>query len=304
MLHTIRFEFFPVIIWYLFFAALGWITFPLAYTCFRFFPDRGFFLAKIQGVFLVSYLIWFSTSCGFIHYYRHSITLILLLYVIINFILLFYQFERILKFVKTHIKLFLLSEGIFLVFFLGCVIIRMYNPDLTGAEKEADFTILNAILHSKTFPPKDTWFVGSPINYYYFGYLIWTTVIKFTGIISPIGFNLGLATTVALAATGAFGLVYHLTQRISYSIFSSLLLSALGNLDGLVQVFEKFPLSPFYKGGEVFPFDWWRSSRVIPDTINEFPYFSFLLGDLHAHFMSIPFGLLLLGLLSQFVAYF
>ena len=144
-----------MIIWYLFFVALGWITFPLAYTCFHHFPDRGFSLAKIQGVFLISYLIWFSTSCGLIHYYHRSIILLLLLYVIINFILLFYQFEHILEFVKTHIKLFLVIEGIFLVFFLGCVIIRMYNPDLTGAEKEADFTFLNAILHSKTFPPKD-----------------------------------------------------------------------------------------------------------------------------------------------------
>jgi len=216
------------------------------------------------------------------------------LYVIINFILLIYQFKRILEFVKTHIKLFLLIEGIFLVFFLGCVIIRMYNPDLTGAEKEADFTFINAILHSKTFPPKDTWFAGSSINYYYFGYLIWATVVKLSGIIAPIGFNLALATTVALTATGAFGLVYHFTKRVSYSIVSSLFLSVLGNLDGLAQIFTR--------QGYPLPFDWWRSSRVIPDTINEFPYFSFLLGDLHAHFMSIPFVLLLLGLLSQFVS--
>ncbi len=298
------FEFPPVIIWYLFFVALGWGTFPLAYTCFRHFPDRGFALAKTQGIFLISYLIWISISSGFTYYYRSSITWILFLYLIINGILLVSQFRSILGFVKTRIKLFLLIEGIFLVFFLGCVLIRMYNPDLTGAEKEADFTFLNAILHSKTFPPKDTWFAGSSINYYYFGYLVWATAIKFTKIISPIGFNLALAAIVALSAVGAFGLVYHFTRRVSYGIISSFFLCVLGNLDGLVQIFEKSPLFPLYKGGNVFPFDWWRSSRVIPDTINEFPYFSFLLGDLHAHFMAIPFVLLLLGLLSQFVFYF
>lgn len=41
---------------------------------------------------------------------------------------------------------------------------------------------------------------------------------------------------------------------------------------------------------------WWRGSRIIPGTITEFPFFSFLLGDLHPHVMSIPLVLLSLGL--------
>lgn len=41
---------------------------------------------------------------------------------------------------------------------------------------------------------------------------------------------------------------------------------------------------------------WWRGSRIIPGTITEFPFFSFLLGDLHPHVMSLPLVLLALGL--------
>jgi YYY domain-containing protein len=46
---------------------------------------------------------------------------------------------------------------------------------------------------------------------------------------------------------------------------------------------------------------WWRASRVVQDydlagkvdeIIDEFPFFSFLLGDLHPHVLAIPFGLL------------
>ena len=44
---------------------------------------------------------------------------------------------------------------------------------------------------------------------------------------------------------------------------------------------------------------WWRGSRIIPNTITEFPFFSFLLGDLHPHVMAIPLVLLSLGLSSM-----
>lgn len=50
---------------------------------------------------------------------------------------------------------------------------------------------------------------------------------------------------------------------------------------------------------------WWRASRVIQDydlagtwreVIDEFPFFSFLLGDLHPHVLAMPFALLAVGL--------
>ena len=46
-------------------------------------------------------------------------------------------------------------------------------------------------------------------------------------------------------------------------------------------------------------YDWFGVSRVIPDTINEFPAFSFMLGDLHAHVIAIPFTLLALAFALQ-----
>ena len=52
---------------------------------------------------------------------------------------------------------------------------------------------------------------------------------------------------------------------------------------------------------------WWRASRVIHDLdplgnsmgiqpIDEFPGFSFLLGDMHPHVLALPFVLLALAL--------
>ena len=48
--------------------------------------------------------------------------------------------------------------------------------------------------------------------------------------------------------------------------------------------------APWYSG-----YDFWRSSRAIENTINEFPAFSFVLGDLHAHLSSL---VVLLGALN------
>jgi YYY domain-containing protein len=50
---------------------------------------------------------------------------------------------------------------------------------------------------------------------------------------------------------------------------------------------------------------WWRASRVvvdtrldgeIPEVIDEFPFFSYLLGDLHPHVLAMPFAFLAMGL--------
>jgi len=50
---------------------------------------------------------------------------------------------------------------------------------------------------------------------------------------------------------------------------------------------------------------WWRASRVVQDyglaggfreVIDEFPFFSYLLGDLHPHVLAMPFGLLAISL--------
>lgn len=48
-------------------------------------------------------------------------------------------------------------------------------------------------------------------------------------------------------------------------------------------------------------YDFWGPSRVIPGTINEFPYWSFLFADLHPHLIGIPFAALFLALILVMV---
>ena len=96
--------------------------------------------------------------------------------------------------------------------------------------------------------------------------------------------------------------------------------AVIGNLDGIVQIVQA-AWGRLVHGAAWAGFDFWRSSRVIPPLesfeppalafwlpdhipgdagtswhITEFPFFTFLFADLHAHMMVIPFTLLALGL--------
>jgi YYY domain-containing protein len=65
-----------------------------------------------------------------------------------------------------------------------------------------------------------------------------------------------------------------------------------GNIDGLLQVLEGASRT-FFQDQQFGFFDFWRSSRMMApgspgNEITEFPFFTFLFADLHAHLIAIP----------------
>lgn len=164
---------------------------------------------------------------------------------------------------------------LFFFVFLAMLIVRAYNPDINGAEKFMDHGFLASILRTPLVPPLDPWFAGGFLNvYYYFGHWIIATPAMLTGIPSNILFNLALPTIAALSAANLYG-VGHLTLRHTR----------------LLPVLAFFIVNPYFiylalTGTRAFTL-LWDSSRVIQDTINEYPLFSFLFGDVHAHVLGI-----------------
>ncbi|MCB0095496.1 MAG: DUF2298 domain-containing protein, partial [Caldilineaceae bacterium] len=76
--------------------------------------------------------------------------------------------------------------------------------------------------------------------------------------------------------------------------------SALPGLETLVHAFSG--LRMILANGQPLPaYDFWGPSRVIPATINEFPYWSFLFADLHPHLIGMPLTALFLALLLVLV---
>ncbi len=117
-------------------------------------------------------------------------------------------------------------------------------------------------------------------------------------------------------------------RAIPWGILGAVLVAVLGNLEGFLEMLYSARLLPvgFWRWLDIKdinqPFDltvepslmptrggwwWWRASRVIHDLdpagnsmgvqpIDEFPGFSFLLGDMHPHVLALPFVLLALAI--------
>lgn len=116
---------------------------------------------------------------------------------------------------------------------------------------------------------------------------------------------------------------------ITAGLTGALFVAVIGNLDGAIQLAQGVWEKVTGAGASVFAFDFWRSSRMLPNSesvepnpfafwlwgtagsqpevswhITEFPFFSFLFADLHAHMMAIPFIILVVGLSLNFAVGF
>lgn len=213
---------------------------------------------------------------------------------------------------------------------------HMPRIETAGGEKWMEIAFLNAVLRAPHFPPHDPWLSGFAISYYYFGYVMMGMLTHLAAVPSTIAFNLGIATLFALTVSGAYGLIYALLARDGEraarwgGLLGPLIVVLVGNLEGALEVLHARGLLPaaFWQWLDIRSINvapppvaegswmpnrfmwWWQASRVLHDyapwhtpanpaeweVIDEFPAFSFILGDMHPHLLSLPFALLALAL--------
>ena len=346
----------PVLAWLLLIEIISLATLPLAMFLFRPLPDRGVVLARILGLLLVSYVTWMLVSLGWMDFSANTFLLGILVVACLSFLVVALRGAEIREFLSKHWRLLVKGEVVFLAAFLAFVAVRMANPDLwdawRGGEKPMEFAYLNAVVRSTVLPPFDPWYAGGYLNYYYWGYFGLAGMIRVTGILPAVAFNLAVPLFFALTFTGAYSLVYNLAEgtrqfRASRAtaaepdvdqespprrrlpglwtptaagLAAGVFAAVISNLDGVAQVTRSLWVR-LAEGGDTPPFDFWRSSRMIPNMesidpwplafwvpdkisgqpdvswhITEFPFFTFLFADLHPHLMVIPFTMLVLGL--------
>lgn len=317
--------------WYLI-AALGVI--PAIWL-----GERQWPWARLIGLMLLGYALWLPVSARLMYNGTTGLMVAMLLVVLVNVLALMMIGLRnkpevgapLVWFDHTQAGAYLIAgwrnvvdalrrqrraivgfELLFSTAFLAMVIVRMANPDVWhpfwGGEKPFEFGILNAVLRSPVMPPYSPFFSDGTLNYYYYGYVLLSLPLRFTGIAPEIGYNLTVATLYALVVSATAILTWHITRRHWAWIVAVLVMAVLGNpaaafpvgwSRGLAQIIEIMQ-DPNTTSLWSAMGDWFiGSSRVIPNTINEYPAWSFVFGDLHAHVIAMPISLLLLALAWQ-----
>ncbi|MCX8035086.1 MAG: DUF2298 domain-containing protein [Candidatus Dojkabacteria bacterium] len=218
----------------------------------------------------------------------------------------------------NKVKLFAKIFGLYFLFLLLYYIylyIRGFHPILFGTEKFMDILMLSQAGKTDYFPPTDGWWSIQKVNYYYYGYILFSVPIKIFNIPYEIGYNLILGYIFAFAGVGAFLIAQKISKNFISGIFAMLMFLLSGNFTYYQCVSENinkslvennsslwsllWDLLPFSNGqlvenvkntvnsGCFYP----KATRIFEDsyTINEMPAYSFILGDLHPHFMSIVF---------------
>jgi len=329
------------VVWYLILTLLGWLTFPVTFRLFPRLADRGFTLARAAGLLMWAYAFWLFTSFGLAFNNVGGIVFGLLPVIGVSAyaVLGWRQASgtqsvapggEIIQWLRANTRLVLTTEVLFLGAFALLALLRAGNPTLDNAEKPMELMFINSILRSPGFPPQDGWLSGYAISYYYFGYVMTAMLARLSAVTGSIAHNLMTALIFALAAIGAYGLLYNLLANrkagsdgaVGNALLAPLFTLVVSNLEGFLEVLHRRGI--FWTGTSNFwtwldikelnlppaqPLTWipdrfwwwWRASRVVSDydlagsareVIDEFPFFSFLHADLHPHVLAIPFILL------------
>ena len=304
--------------WYLLALVLGAAAMPLTGRLFRRFQDRGWMFSKVTAIAVSGFLTWFLVAVKIIKFTTMTCIVVTLVCAAASLILYCREQKAGFECIPfAHLDLVYAEELLFFTAFLLWTYFAGFHPAAYGTEKFMDYGFMEAMMRSKTLPATDLWYSQGKINYYYGGQYFAVFLTKLSGAKVELTYNLMRTFVAGLAFAMPFSLVHQMvTDRLGRirtgwkkalpsvtGILAGISVSIAGNMHYVVYG-QIIPFIQKLKGEEVSSYWFPDATRYIgfnPDvedkTIHEFPCYSFVLGDLHAHVVDIMFVLLLLGLL-------
>ncbi|HEV2109650.1 MAG TPA: DUF2298 domain-containing protein, partial [Thermomicrobiales bacterium] len=303
--------------WYAVLLVVTWCVAPWVRLLCPGMPDKGAFVARPLALLAVVYPLWLLSSVFGVPYSTAGLWLTVLLAGVGGWVLIW----RRGKIDRPWLKAQFVAEAMSLAAFGLYAWWRGYAPQILNTEKPMDIAFLASSSRAQSMPPPDPWLAGETINYYYLGYLLQGALTRMSGVVPTVGFNLALATTFCITVTAASGTAFALVRdwasvkrAAAAGVLAVLFVVFAGNLYAAKELVRQ--------PAETVAADWWtgvgwNASRIVVDhlpgqgldestldmppvepvaTINEFPAFSFVLGDLHPHVLALPFTIVTLYL--------
>ncbi len=203
--------------------------------------------------------------------------------------------------ITSHINGFAVFSVIFLLFFWFIGFNPLVDP---GTENYMDYGFIKAIFRQQTAVPNDIWFSGTKLNYYYLGQAASTYLIRLAHTTPEYGYNLMLCTFIATVFEGVYEIVYGVAGYLLKDHPKRSLCARWGGITG-------GGVAAFASNCHWIVYGLFTGSYWIPDPTvfirtelgdpdngkNEFPAYSVILGDLHAHVINVIFVLPLIAIL-------
>ena len=330
----------PFFAWWVTLLLLGFSFYPLTSCIFKKFTDGGYLFSKTIALAMSGWLMWVLSSLHILKFTRTACIVLVILCAVANYVLAYIirkrrkeqgvQLLNPVKLLADRLPYMVWLELFFFVAFLLLTYLKCFNPEANGTEKFMDYGFMTSLMRAEYMPPEDFWFSGTSLNYYYLGQYFATFLTKLSGITVNYGYNLALMMTAAFCLTFVYALVnqifrVYLKERKVKGFFAPLTVW-LPELAGLLSACAVTFASSchylvFYK---IVPVIWdilslegAKPSYWFPDatryigyhpetndkTIHEFPSYSFILGDLHAHVINIMFVLTVVAILFAWLLY-
>lgn len=266
--------------WFLAIEVISFLWLPLSLAIFSGSRSTATYIARPLSLFILTALVW---GMGMLLPVTIEPTLIL---GVIGVIALM-QASTLVK-ISPDIKKDYWSASILWWSVVGVFLIhRAWNPEINWGEKPMDFTFYNYFTRLDHLPPEDPWAAGKPMNYYYLSYFLFGLLTKISGVATAYGFNFALASVIGMEVLALTGLLLLLQVPRRTAAIGALLLVSLPNLEAVELVLA-------YTRSWNFDLFWSTTRLFTSPAFSEYPLWSYLFGDLHAHVVARPLFTLVL----------